>query len=559
MADFADHWLEFTICVALFGFITVLGFAAARWRRPNSMHALEEWGLGGRAFGSVVTFFLLGGDVYTAYTFVAVPALVYGTGAMGFFAVAFAVITIPLVFLILPRMWSVAHVHGFVTPAEFVRARFGSPTLSVLVAVTAIAATMPYIALQLIGVEVIFKAMGVNGAWSATVAFGLLALFTFNSGLRAPALISIVKDLLIFVTVLSVLTALALSDQTWSRVFHVSAERFALTPKGGGLLLTHTNQLGYATLVLGSAMALFLYPHALTGVLAARNRVTIKRSLALMPIYTLMLGIIALLGFAAISLGIKPIGANPAAGRTGDINTIVPQVFHSVLPGWGAGIAYAAIGIGALVPAAIMSIAAANLFTRSIYREFIRPDATAAQEMQVSRMTSLLVKLGALAVILLLSPRFSVDLQLIGGVVILQVLPAVAIGLYSAWFHRHALVAGLVSGLVTGIAILYSIPRIAPDGTTVVQQHFGGASWPLAHLGLGTGLTVYAGLVALAVNLAVTVVGTWVLHGLRVAHGEDRTRSGDYVADEGDPTVNRMGELVDGLPRYEGRHITPSR
>ena len=73
------------------GIVTVLGFVAARWRQGD-LDQLHEWGLGGRRFGTIVTWFLLGGDLYTAYTFIAVPALVFGAGAFGFFAVPYTVI-----------------------------------------------------------------------------------------------------------------------------------------------------------------------------------------------------------------------------------------------------------------------------------------------------------------------------------------------------------------------------------------------------------------------------------------------------------------------------------
>jgi SSS family solute:Na+ symporter len=542
----AGNTVELAIFAAVVGLVIALGLAAARWRRPATMRALDEWGLGGRAFGPVITFFLLGGDIYTAYTLVAVPALVYGVGAAGFFPVAFATMMFPLVFVTLPRMWSVAHVHGFVTPAEFVRARFGSPSLSALVAMAAIVATMPYLALQLIGMEVAFEAMGVNGRLPLVVAFALLAVLTFRSGLRAPALMAIVKDALILVVVCWLLVRLWQTGPGWAGVFHAAAARFAGSPShAGGLLVAHAGQLDYVTLALGSALALFLYPHVLTGTLAARNRGTIKRTLAIMPVYTLGLAIIVLFAFVAISRGIMPSGGDP--------NTVIPRLFHALLGNAGAGVGYAALGVGALVPAAIMSIAAANLFTRSIYREFIRPDATHAQETRVSRWASLTVKLGAVAAILFLTPQFSIDLQLMGGVIILQILPAVVIGLYTAWFHRGALIAGVLAGLVTGLAMLYQIPGPGPDGKTVVS-HFGGASWPLAHLGLDTALTVYPGLIALAVNLAVTTAGTLVLRSIGSPRGADITLPWHYVADDIDFGIRRMPELVDGRQPYEGRH-----
>ena len=110
-----------SVVIILFLAVTVMGFMAARWRRGTTLASLDEWGLGGRRFGTWVTWFLIGGDIYTAYTFVAVPALMFASGAVGFFAVPYTIIVYPLVFLFLPRLWSVSHRHGYVTPADFVR------------------------------------------------------------------------------------------------------------------------------------------------------------------------------------------------------------------------------------------------------------------------------------------------------------------------------------------------------------------------------------------------------------------------------------------------------
>ena len=550
MPRLADHHTELAVFIGLFLLVTVLGFVAARWRRPASLDSLDEWGLGGRSFGTWVTWFLVGGDLYTAYTFVAVPALLFGAGAKGFFAVPYTVIIYPIVFLVLARMWSVSHRHGFVTPADFVRARFGSPVLALLVAITGIVATMPYIALQLIGIEAVLKTMGIQGRWPITVAFLVLALYTYNSGLRAPALIAFVKDGLVYLTIIVAVIVIPAMLGGWGKVFGAATAKFAGTPStADGVLLNATNQLNYVTLAFGSALALFLYPHSLTGVLAARNRNTIKRNMSALPAYSLLLGLIALLGFMAIAAKVTPVGANPAAGIAGDRNTIVPRLFDQMTPDWFAGVAFAAIGVGALVPAAIMSIAAANLFTRNVYKEFLRPTATPPEEARVSKLASLVVKFGAVAFILFLDPQFSIDLQLIGGVIILQTLPAVGLGLYTRWFHRWALAAGLVAGLGAGLLMLYQIPQLGgPDGKTVVRPHFGGSAWSLAHLGIDTRTTVYVGFVAVLVNLAVAAAATVLARALRVPDGPDRTDAADYTADRGEPGVHEMPELVDGEP-----------
>src|ERR1700712_4275057 len=154
--------VSLTVFLILFALVACLGFVATRWRKAD-LHSLHEWGLGGRSFGTLITWFLLGGDLYTAYTFIAVPALMFGAGATGFFAVPYTILMYPVLFVALIRLWSVSHVRGFVTPADFVRSRFDSPTMALLVAITGIVATMPYIALQLVGISAILKSIGFSG------------------------------------------------------------------------------------------------------------------------------------------------------------------------------------------------------------------------------------------------------------------------------------------------------------------------------------------------------------------------------------------------------------
>jgi SSS family solute:Na+ symporter len=521
--------VELTVVVALFLLVTVLGFIAARWRRAASLEHLDEWGLGGRNFGTWVTWFLLGGDLYTAYTFVAVPALIYGAGAAGFFAVPYTIIVYPMVFLVAPRLWSVAHRKGYVTPADFVRGRHGSSMLALAIAVTGIVATMPYIALQLVGIEAVLKAMGIAGAWPLWIAFGVLAAYTYQSGLRAPALIAFVKDTLIYLVILVAILYIPHRLGGWDTIFSAADKKFAGTPAPtDGTILASPAQLGYSTLALGSALALFLYPHSVTAVLASRSRDTIKRNMAALPAYSLVLGLLALLGYMAIAAGVKPV----ASGLNGkpDTNTVVPLLFDRMFPDWFAGVAFAAVAIGALVPAAIMSIAAANLFTRNIYREYLKPDATPQQEAQVSKVASLVVKLGALLVIILLDPQFSIDLQLIGGVIILQTLPSIVFGLYTRWFHPRALLAGWVVGLAAGLWMLYLIPNPATG-----KAHFGGSQFALSHWGLDTKLTVYTGLIAVTINILVAAVGTALLR--RAPRGADQTAEEDYHVEAGDRGV----------------------
>jgi solute:Na+ symporter, SSS family len=542
-----DHLVQIFVFGAAFLAVTALGFHAARWRRTAPLNDLHEWGLGGRRFGGVVTWFLLGGDIYTAYTFVAVPALLFAAGAAGFYAVPYTVIVYPLVMTALVRLWSVSHRHGLVTPADFVRKRYQSRTLALLVAVTGIVATMPYIALQLIGMEATFKTMGLGRHLPILIAFAILAAYTYNSGLRAPALIAFVKDSLIYVVVIVAVIWLPIKLGGWGHIFDAAEAKFRASPApGDGILLTANNQLNYVTLALGSALALFLYPHTATGVLASRDRGVIKRNMAALPAYTLTLGLIALLGYAAIAAHVTPVMK--------DNNTVVPALFDGLFPQWFAGVAFAAIGIGALVPAAIMAIAAANLFTRNIYAEFLDRGATPAREARVAKIASLVVKLGALLFVLLISPQFSIDLQLIGGVIILQTLPAVGIGLYTRWFHRGALVAGWAAGMVAGMWMLYQIPNVA-----TAHKHFGGSAIALSELGIDSPRTVYVGFLAVALNLVVAAVLAPVLRALKVPDGGDGTTAEDYHADRAPEDEPAEESRADALRSIAAGHETARR
>jgi len=483
------------IFVTLFLFVTWLGFVAARWRKAD-LNLLHEWGLGGRRFGTVVTWFLLGGDLYTAYTFIAVPALVFGQGAMGFFAVPYTILIYPILYLVFPKLWVIAHERGHVTAADFVRDRFGSRMLALAVALTGIIATMPYIALQLVGMEVVigalgFPAGGVLGHLPLIIAFIVLAAFTYTSGLRAPALIAIVKDMLIFITVFAAVFVIPAKLGGYGAIFaSIPAEKLTLAPPGEGSLGSYS---AYATLALGSALALFLYPHSMTGILSASSGNVVRRNAALLAAYSFILGLIALLGYMAIAAGVDKDPAYAAGFTQYGPNFAVPALFLASFSSWFVGVAFAAIAIGALVPAAIMSIACANLFTRNLYKEFLRPDCSEADQARVAKIVSLVVKVGAVVFILAIPQAYAIQLQLLGGIWIIQLLPPILLGLYTRSFNAMALLAGWAAG--TGIGTYMA-----------ATQGFASSVYPLEAFGIT--VPGYAALYSVLINLLVAVLLT---------------------------------------------------
>ena len=468
------------------------------------MGSLEEWGLAGRSFGTWVTWFLIGGDLYTAYTVIAVPAALYGAGAMGFFALPYAVLAYPYMMVVLPRMWTVCHRHGYVTFADFVGGRYGNRWLTVAIAATGVLALMPYIALQLVGIRVVIAALGVQGEWPLAAAFVVLAAYTYSSGLRAPAVIAIVKDVMLYVMVIAAVVILPIRLGGYARVFTLANEALAKHTPAATVMLRPTQFLGYSTLAVGSAIALMLYPHTATAVLSAGSARVVRRNAAMLPAYSFLLGLIALLGYVALASGV--VAKNP--------NEAIPLLFLQSFPEWFAGFCLAAIAVGALVPAAIMSIAASNLFTRNLYGAFARVPLTSLGESSMAKVVSLVVKFGALVFVLKLPATYAIEMQLLGGIWICQMAPAVVGGLFTRWFHPWGLLAGWAVGMGAGTGMVWSLG-------------LKGSVYPL-HVG-GQVFAMYAAVPALILNLGVAAGLTWVLRLAGVAGGVDSTDAAAYI------------------------------
>lgn len=514
------NWTTTAVFVFFFVLVTVIGFLASRWKRGDLSH-IEEWGLAGRRFGTVITWFLIGGDAYTAYTLIAVPALVYGAGSIGFFALPYATIVYPLVFLVMPRLWSVCHRHRYVTLADFTMGRYGSHWLALAVAVTGILATVPYIALQLVGMRVSIATLGMRGAaWTSdlplVIAFLILAAYDYTSGLRGPASIALVKDAMVYVVVLVAVFWIPMKLGGYAHIFQAAGHALA-TRRGASLIPPRQQYVPFATLVLGSALALFLYPHTATSILSSSSGKVIKRNAIFLPAYTFLLGLIALLGYVAIAVNI----------HTSSADDVVPALFQRLFPPWFTGFCLAAIAIGALVPAAIMSIASANLFTRSIYRQYFHRTLTPRQESSMAKLVSLLIKLGALAFVVFGDPTYAINLQLLGGIWILQTLPTVVFGAFWRWFHRGALLAGWVVGIVSGSAMAWTQQL----RSSIYSLHWKGIS-----------ISAYAAIDALLLNLLVATALTPLLNAFGVDRGSDETVAADY---EEEPTASKNQRLAE--------------
>ncbi len=487
------------VFVVLFALFVFLGFYGSRWRKGD-LTKLKEWGLAGGRLGTFLGWFLLGADIYTAYTFIAVPSSLFAKGAIYFFAAPYVIITYAFAMWAMPKFWKIANKHGYITVADFVRDIFNSRLLAVSVALVGIVAELPYIALQIVGMQAVLIAM-LHGFGATTtiielslvISFILLAAFTWTSGLRGATLGAILKDALILVSIVAVVVAVLAIGGFKTAYAQASATSIHY------FQLPSSLYNAYWSLFVFSALALYLYPHVVNATLAQKDPKSVRKTASLLPLYSLGLGLLAMFGFMiyGVPAAMSYVKSFPASVQG---TQVVPGLVLTLLPSWLAGAALLGIFIGGLVPAAIMAIAAANLFTRNIVKEF-KPNLTSAQETKVAQVFAVVFKFLALGFVFIIPATYAIQLQLFGGILILQILPSFIFGLITKNLNRRALFLGLLVGVASGMYMMLAANNYATWTTTLIST------------GLGA---VFIGMIALVLNIVVVLVGTAVARSMNV-------------------------------------------
>ncbi len=495
--------------VGLFVLFIVLGFYGKYWRRGDLNH-VHEWSLAGRRLGTALVFFLIGADIYTAYTFVAIPSGVFAKGSLYFFAIPYVGLTFGVALVTMPRLWSLSREKGYITASDFVKDRFSSKILSILIAMTGIISLLPYIALQIVGMQSVLTVMLSGTANSNTVeeislliAFVILAAFTYTSGLRGATLTAVFKDILIWITVIALIVVVPLSIGGGGGGGFATAFKNVKTQTY--ITLSESLVPGYTTLILGSALALYLYPHAINGVLSSESAQKLRTSTALLPLYGVGLAIMALMGILvyAVPSAMNFLSHFPESSRG---ILVVPSLILYTMPGWFSGIALLGIFVGGLVPAAIMAMSQASLLTRNIIKE-IKPNMPASSEIRITKISSTAFKFVALGFVFIVPATYAISLQLLGGILIVQILPAVFFGLYvKSSLRKEPLIVGLLVGIFSGIYMVE------------YTNNFGALTSSLFHTTFGS---LYVAVIALVFNLIISFGGSAIMNKKRLlSNGE---------------------------------------
>jgi SSS family solute:Na+ symporter len=461
-----------TIALSVIFVIVLISSAVGIYAGARRKMNLEQWTVAGRGFGLVLVWLLMAGEVYTTFSFLGASGWAYSRGGPTLYIMAYLTLAYVVSFYFLPQLWEIGKKFGMQTQSDFFRQRYGSKNLAAFASLVGVVFIIPYLQLQLTGLGIIVEVSGFGGISRITamiIAFALVAAFVFTSGVRGVAWISVIKDLLMLFAVFFIGFALPyMYFGGIGKMFTalVSAKPTHLTLPGATKVMGHS---WYISTVLLTSLGFYMWPHLFGATFTAKSGNTLRKNAVMMPLYTITMPLIFFVGFTAILV-------LPAL-KNGDLALLT--IVRESYPPWFLGIIGAAGALIAMVPAAILILAAAALFAKNFYREMISPGLTDDQVAKLARALVIVITLIALYFAIYRSTTL-VNLLLIGYAGVTQFFPGVTFGLY--W--RRVTKAGVFTGLVVGIAVV-------------------------AYLGLSKHdpfLGINAGFFALCVNFVVTII-----------------------------------------------------
>jgi len=428
--------VSLTVIVAIVGLGAILGFLAGVRRKMS----LEQWTVGGRGFGTVLMFLLMAGEVYTTFSFLGASGWAYSRGGPTLYILAYLTLAYVIAFFILPEIWEVGRKYQMQTQSDFFNLRYGNKYLAAFVCVVGVTFMIPYLQLQITGLGIIVNVASFDGIGrtpAMVTSVFLLAAFVFASGVRAVAWVSVLKDILMLFAALCVGIAIPyihyggigpmFSALAQARPAH-------LTMPGATANLGHT---WYISTVVMTSLGFCMWPHAFGATFTAKSGDTLRRNAVVMPLYTITLAFIFFAGFTALMV----VPGLP----DGDLALLA--IVRQSFPAWLLGVIGGAGALTAIVPASILILSAATLFTKNLCRPIFAPAMTDDQVAKGARAMVLVVSVISLYLATHSSATL-VSLLLLGYAGVSQFFPGVVLGLY--W--KRVTMPGVFAGMLAGVA-----------------------------------------------------------------------------------------------------------
>jgi solute:Na+ symporter, SSS family len=471
------------VIIAAF-FVLAFGLAL-RSRRGRDMD-LEQWSVGARGFGAIFVFLLMAGEIYSTFTFLGGAGLIFGSGGAAYYILGYGTLAYVLSYYLLPAVWRYATPRRLVSQADVFTSAYRSRALGVLVSVVAVAATIPYLALQFKGLGEIVSATS-YGKLSATPAIWIgavaMSVYVAASGIRGSAWTAAIKDILTLSVV--VFIGLYLPIHYFGGIGDMFRAVDHAKPGFAALSDSELTPVWFSSTVLLTALGFYMWPHTFGSALSARSEDVLRRNAVYLPIYQLLLAFVFFVGFAAVL----------KTPKLGNSDLALLTVSKDAFPQWFVGLIGSAGVLCALVPGSMLMIASATTVAKNVVRG-LNPDMT---DEATTRLTKLLVPIVALGGIgfVFSGGQTLVTLLLIGYSLVTQLFPPLVMGLAAP---GRVTKWGAMAGVVAGVAMVagMSFSGATPGTSTTVDSFIGGLPGWIGQLNLA--------IVALVVNLIVMFV-----------------------------------------------------
>jgi SSS family solute:Na+ symporter len=460
---------------------------ALRSRRGHDMD-LEGWSVGARGFGSIFVFLLMAGEIYSTFTFLGGAGLVYGSGGAAYYILGYGTLAYILSYYLLPAVWRYATPRRLVSQADVFVTAYRSRALGILVSLVAVAAMIPYLALQFKGLGEIVSATS-YGKLSATPAIWIgavaMSIYVVASGIRGSAWTAAIKDILTLSIV--VFIGLYLPIHYFGGIGAMFKAVDHAKPGFAALSDSELTPVWFSSTVLLTALGFYMWPHTFGSALSAKNEDVFRRNAVFLPLYQLLILFVFFVGFAAVLKA-------PHLGEAGSDYALL-TVSKAAFPQWFVGLIGSAGVLCALVPGSMLMIATATTVAKNIVRA-LNPGMSDQATVRLTKSLVPLVALGGVGFVFS-GGQTLVTLLLLGYALVTQLFPPlvmalVAPGRVTKWGAMAGVVAGV--GMVAGM----SFSGATPGTSTTVDSLIGGMPGFIGQLNLG--------IVALVVNLIVMVV-----------------------------------------------------
>lgn len=415
----------------------------------------QQYIVGGRSFGTVFLWVLMAGEIYTSFTFLGAAGWAYGLGAPAYYILAYGACAYVFGYFLLPAIWRVGKDRSLLTSPDFFADRYGSNALGVAVGIIQFVALVPYVTLQLSGLQLLLRIAG-YGTFNTTIAvsaaFLLIALFVLTAGLRGTAWASVVKDALVLGAVTFAGVAIPIHffgswSATIDQVLRVHPRALILATG-----MAPHGTVWYVSTVLLTSLGFFISPVGMNGAYSARSEQSLRRNAMLLPLYQVALLMMFFAGLAALLIvpGLK--------GAAVDQSFLL--VVQRYYPPWVMGFVAAAGSLAALIPASALLLAAASVFSKNVLGPF---GIATADRARLLATRVLVIVVALLALWFWIAERKTlVELILIYYSAISQFVP----GVCAAFLWPRATAWGVFAGIAcgVGIAVALTISGVTPWG-----------------------------------------------------------------------------------------------